>query len=111
MPKFIAALAVAVLFSTSAFANTITVKFEPAGGEAISFAFDAETNTSTNLATGDAGPYTFDEAANKLCGSGPDGSEVCVTFDGPTAEPTVGQSGPYTTNTGDAGTATIVSIE
>jgi hypothetical protein len=111
MPKLIAAIAAAVLFSTSAFANVITVKFEPTTGDAVSFAFDTEANTSTNLATGEAGPYTFDEAANKLCGSGPDGAEVCVTFDGPAGEPTAGQSGPYSTNTGTSGTATIVSIE
>ncbi len=111
MPKFFVALGAALFFATSAFADVITIKFEPAGGDAISFAFDTEANTSTNLATGDTGPYTFDEASNTICGSGPDGAEVCATFEGPSAEPTVGQSGPYTTNTGTAGTATIVSIE
>jgi len=111
MPRFIVALVAAVLFSTSTFANVITIKFEQAGGEAVSFAFDTEANTSTNLATGEAGPYTFDEATNTICGSGPDGAEVCATFEGPTAEPTVGQSGPYTTNAGTGGTATVVSIE
>ncbi len=111
MPKFFVALSAALFFTTSAFAQVITIKFEPAEGDAISFAFDTEANTSTNLATGDTGPYTFDEAANKICGAGPDGAEVCATFEGPSAEPTVGQSGPYTTNTGASGTATIVSIE
>ncbi len=111
MPKFIVALSAALLFATSAFANVITIKFEPAGGEAVSFAFDSEANTSTNLATGEAGPYTFDEASNTICGTGPDGGEVCATFEGPASDPTVGQSGPYTTNTGLSGTATVVSIE
>ncbi|MEQ9146033.1 MAG: hypothetical protein RLO08_16925 [Parvibaculaceae bacterium] len=111
MPKFILALAAAVLFSTSVYANVITVKFEPTEGDAVTFAFDTEANTSTNVATGETGPYTFDEAANKICGAAPDGSEVCATFDGPAGEPKVGDSGAYTTNTGTAGTATIVSIE
>jgi hypothetical protein len=112
MPKFFATLAGAVLFTTSAFATVITVEFKPTEGDPVTIAFDSETNMSTIVGTDQTGPYTFDEAANKICGSGPDGQQTCATFEGEaSAEPKVGDSGAYSTDTGTAGTATIVSIQ
>ena len=111
MSKFLTVLAAATLFSSAAFANVITVEFAQTGGETVTFAFDSETNTSTNVGTGETGAYTFDQEANKLCGTGADGAEICVTFEGPAGEPKAGDTGAYTTNLGTAGTATIVSIQ
>ncbi len=112
MSKFLASFATALLISTSAFAQVITVEFAPAEGDAITFAFDSEANTSTNVATGETGAYTFNAETNTICGTGADGAEVCATFETPAnAEPKVGDTGGYTTNAGTSGTATIVSIQ
>ncbi len=112
MSKFLATFATALLISSSPFAQVITVEFKPAEGDAITFAFDDATNTSTNVATGETGAYTFNAETNTICGTGADGAEVCATFEGPAnAEPKAGDSGSYTTNAGTSGTATIVSIQ
>lgn len=111
MKKFLTVLAAATLFSSAAFANVITIEFAQDGGDPVTFAFDSATNTSTNVGTGETGAYTFDQAANKLCGTGADGMEICVTFADAAGEPKAGDSGAYTTNLGTSGTATVVSVQ
>ncbi len=111
MSKFLTILAATTMLSSAAFAQVTTIEFAQTDGEAVTFAFDSETNTSTNVATGETGAYTFDEATNVLCGTGTDGVEICVTFEAQNGEPKAGDTGPYTTNLDTAGTATIISVE
>ena len=108
MKKILGLLAASTLFATAAHATVTTIAYTPTEGEAITVAYDDAAMTSTNVATGESGAYTYDEATGTVCGSSA-GSEVCVTFENPGSE--VGHETNFSTNDGRSGTAKIISVE
>jgi len=111
MKAIITAAAFALAAGTPALAASITIEFTPDdGGEATSFTFDDATGMATGP-DGSSASYTWDEESSTICGTDPEGSEVCATFTETGVEPAVGVSSPYTLNTGGGGTATITAME
>lgn len=93
----------AVLFAAPALAGERVIELTRSTGESFTLVLDTTASTaSVNGAPAEA--YTWDEASNQLCAS----SGLCVTFAEAGTEP--GMSTTYTTNEGNSGTATLVSI-
>jgi len=112
MFRLVSAVAVAALFATPAFATVTTIEFKPNdGSEAVTIAFDDTSGTSTIVGSGESGAYTYDEATGTVCGTDAEGQEICATFENPSAEPKAGDTANYTTSTGAAGVATVISVE
>jgi len=111
MKTIITAASFALAAASPAFAAKITIEFAPEDGSpAASWTFDDATMTAT-APDGTTGPYTYDEEAATICGTDPNGDEVCATFTDTGVEPAVGVSSPYTMNAGPGGVATITAME
>ncbi len=103
MKKLIAGAAVALLAAAPALAGEIVIELTRDSGENFTLVLDTTASTaSVNGSTPEA--YTWDEGTNELCAS----SGLCVTFAEASQE--VGSSTTYTTNEGNAGTATLVAF-
>ncbi len=114
MLRILGVVAASALFATAAHATVTTIEYTGSDGEQVTVAYDDATNTATVIggeSDGATSPYTFDEAANKLCSNDAEGAEVCVTFEGTGEEPKAGDTASFTTNDGRSGTAKVVSIQ
>ncbi len=106
MKKSLFIAAIALAFAAPAFAASSTVEFVATDGTKTTIVFNDD---GTSLIDGTTkSKYTADEAAKKICGPMPDGTEVCATFEAWGS--TVGHSTKYTTSAGTSGTATITAV-
>lgn len=94
------------LLAAPAFADKMTIKFEPTGADAVTIVLDSATG---NMTMGDkTTTFTWDEATLTLCGAMEDGP-LCATFAEKKSE--VGESTTYKATSGNSGTATIIALE
>lgn len=93
----------ALLIAGPAFAGERVIELTRSTGESFTLVLDTDANTaSVNGAAAES--YTWDEATNQLCAA----SGLCVTFAEAGTE--IGASTTYTTNEGNSGTATLISV-
>ena len=105
MTKFITAAALALsLAALPALAATTTVEFASSSGMTVVAEFSDEGTVSFNGAPPVA--FTMDEEARTIC-SNVNGMDDCATFDEWSTE--LGHTSPYTTESGDIGTATVTA--
>lgn len=110
MKTFITLAAVATLALPAA-ASTLTITYTDNGGASTAVTYDSETLMATIDGTDTSFAYTWDEGGSKLCGKDiPDVGDLCVTFEGEGAPPTVGAEYPYTADNGTSGTAAITAM-
>lgn len=103
MKKLIAGAVVALLAAAPALAGEMVIELTRNSGESFTLVLDTEAGTaSVNGSTPES--YTWDEASNELCAS----SGLCVTFAEASQE--IGSSTTYSTNEGNSGTATLISV-
>ena len=103
MKKMMAAAAVALLAAAPALAGEMVIELTRSTGESFTLVLDTDASTaSVNGSTPEA--YTWNESTNELCAA----SGLCVTFAEASQE--IGSSTTYTTNEGNSGTATLVSV-
>jgi hypothetical protein len=100
MKKMILGGVAAVLFAAApALAGHTTIQLTRDSGESFTVVLNSDGTASVN--GGAAETYTWDETTNMLCAA----SGLCVTFAEASNE--VGFTTTYTTNQGNAGTATL----
>lgn len=104
MKKAIVFGAAAALFAAApALAGERVIELTRDTGESFTLVLDTAANTaSVNGSTPES--YTWDEGTNQLCAA----SGLCVTFAEAGTE--IGASTTYTTNEGNSGTATLISM-
>ncbi|MFS2317989.1 hypothetical protein RMQ97_08630 [Maricaulis sp. D1M11] len=101
MKKILLGAVAAILAAAPALASSTTITFVRDDGTTFVGVFDSNGTASINGAPAEA--YTWDETGKQLCAT----SGLCVTFE--QVGDTVGFSSRYTTNQGNAGTATITA--
>lgn len=105
MKKIMTAAALALsLAALPAFAASTTVEFASSSGPSLVAVFSDDGTVTFN---GSAPvPYSMDEEARTICAS-VNGMDDCATFDAWSTE--LGHATPYTTQSGDTGTATVTA--
>lgn len=109
MLRTVSVIAFAAMIATPALAGVTTIEFKSSDGETTTGVYDDSTSTYTINDSTEAIPYTWDAEAKKLCGKDADGADACATFEAEISE--VGQSTTFTSQDGESGTATIISVE
>ncbi len=105
MKKFITAAALTLSLAVlPALAASTTVEFASSSGVNVVAVFSDEGLVSFNGAPPVA--FTMDEEARTICAN-VNGMDDCATFDAWSTE--LGHATPYTTESGDTGTATVTA--
>lgn len=107
MRKSLIAVASSVFLAAPALAATITISYEGDDGTSQTVSYDDSTGIAT--AGERLSPYTWDVEEATICVTTPE-REICITFEEVNAEPAIGDTSHYTTNTGAAGTATVTAV-
>jgi len=108
MKKILMATAAAALLGAPAFAGHITFSFANDDGEKASV-MDFDYEVGTVMIEGLIYPFSADDVTGTICVTGPESTD-CLTIPDTSEQPDVGVAYRYTTDNGNAGWATVISL-